>query len=92
MRSDTGRSEFDSALADLERVKAIDGAFDVENEIARIKIARLNVSLSTTFLGMHIYGVCTLSLINHADFLPVFSHKALRSEKSLARKAMSSSS
>lgn len=54
MRSDTGRSEFDSALADLERVKAINGACDVENEIARIKIARLKVSLSTTFLGMHV--------------------------------------
>lgn len=53
MRSDTGRSEFDSALADLERVKVINGAFDVENEIARIKIAQVNVSLSTTFLGMH---------------------------------------
>lgn len=54
MRSDTGRSEFDSALADLERVKAIDGACDVENEIARIKIARLKVSLSTTFLGINV--------------------------------------
>ena len=54
MRSDTGRSEFDSALADLERIKAFNCACDVENEIARIKIARLKVSLSTTFLGMYV--------------------------------------
>ena len=42
------------------------------------------------FLACMYHGVCTLSLFNRADFLPIFSHKALRSEKSLARKAMSS--
>ena len=49
----TQASEFDSALADLGSVKVINGAFDVEIEIARIKIAQVNVRLSKTFLGMH---------------------------------------